>query len=60
MLTHLARKFVAKFGCEAFMDSYYPQYELRGKKHLPGLRFVWDDDSEHVKRKRKHRKHIAK
>ncbi|KAJ7071765.1 hypothetical protein B0H15DRAFT_807008 [Mycena belliarum] len=31
-------KFVAKFGYATFIDLYYPQFEIYGKKHLPGLR----------------------
>ncbi|KAJ7343742.1 hypothetical protein DFH08DRAFT_810294 [Mycena albidolilacea] len=31
------RKFVAKFGEDAFFDFYLPQHNLRGAEHLPGI-----------------------
>ncbi|KAJ7124515.1 hypothetical protein C8R44DRAFT_734988 [Mycena epipterygia] len=44
LLPHLARKFVAKFGHKAFMEFYYPQYELCGN---------YGDDKEHDRNPRK-------
>lgn len=40
------RKFVNKFGRAAFRAQYLPLYKAHGKKHLPGLRFQFDDDAE--------------
>ncbi|KAJ7080878.1 hypothetical protein C8R43DRAFT_1143049 [Mycena crocata] len=42
------RKFKDTYGNEAFLDLYYPEYKLQGKRHLPGLRF---DPAELKKRK---------
>ncbi|KAJ7170396.1 hypothetical protein C8R43DRAFT_944912 [Mycena crocata] len=42
-----ARKFRNTYSDEAFLDLYYPQYQLQDKHHLPGLRF---DEKELKKR----------
>lgn len=39
-------KFVDKFGRSAFHAQYLPLYKAHSKKHLPGLRFQFDDDAE--------------
>lgn len=44
-----SRKFQGEFGNKAFLEVYLPQYDLRGKKHLPGLRFGWVDEVERKK-----------
>ncbi|KAJ7441336.1 hypothetical protein B0H11DRAFT_2252226 [Mycena galericulata] len=31
------RKFIAKFGEDAFHEYYMPQHKIQGKNHLPGL-----------------------
>ncbi|KAJ7099642.1 hypothetical protein C8R43DRAFT_1141452 [Mycena crocata] len=41
-----ARKFRNKFGQDAFMDFYYPQYKLLGLRHLPGLYFGPEEQAE--------------
>ncbi|KAJ7146954.1 hypothetical protein C8R44DRAFT_864660 [Mycena epipterygia] len=38
--------FIKKFGRTAFRSQYVPLYKAYGKKHLPGLRFRFDDDVE--------------
>ncbi|KAJ7127720.1 hypothetical protein C8R44DRAFT_873529 [Mycena epipterygia] len=39
-------RFINKFGRTAFRAQYVPLYKAHGKKHLPGLRFRFDDDAE--------------
>lgn len=39
-------KFIDKFGKAAFRTQYMPLYKLHGKKHLPGLRFMFNDEEE--------------
>ncbi|KAJ7198722.1 hypothetical protein GGX14DRAFT_573163 [Mycena pura] len=38
-----ARKFIAKFGRDAYMKYYLPLYETHGP-HLPGIKWVWEDE----------------
>jgi hypothetical protein len=33
-------------------EYYLPQYDLREQKHLPGLRFMWDEANKAVKAKK--------
>jgi hypothetical protein len=46
------RKFKAEFGIDALFEHYLPQYDLREQKHLPGLRFMWDEANKAVKMKK--------
>ncbi|KAJ7858848.1 hypothetical protein B0H14DRAFT_3447061 [Mycena olivaceomarginata] len=46
------RKFKAEFGIDALFEYYLPQYDLREQKHLPGLRFMWDEANKAVKAKK--------
>ncbi|KAJ7309167.1 hypothetical protein DFH08DRAFT_823595 [Mycena albidolilacea] len=47
------RKFVAKFGEDAFFDFYLPQHNLRGAEHLPGIavEYAQLQKRDHVKEK---------
>jgi hypothetical protein len=46
------RKFKAEFGVDALFEYYLPQYDLREQKHLPGLRFMWDEANKAAKNKK--------
>ncbi|KAJ7337609.1 hypothetical protein DFH08DRAFT_964580 [Mycena albidolilacea] len=46
------RKFKAEFGVDALFKYYLPQYDLREQKHLPGLRFMWDEANKVAKNKK--------
>jgi hypothetical protein len=54
---HFLRRFVAKYGHLNYLDYYFPQYKLQGKKHLAGLRF---DDLEKTMRQKKGKTPIYK
>ncbi|KAJ7159900.1 hypothetical protein C8R43DRAFT_1124263 [Mycena crocata] len=53
------RQFVAKHGHDAFMRVYWPQYQIRGTAHLPGVRFDMEEESE-KKKARKNSKRAKK
>ena len=39
-------KFIEKFGMRVFRAQYLPLYKSEGKKHLPGMRFMFDSDGD--------------
>ncbi|KAJ7844096.1 hypothetical protein B0H14DRAFT_3455733 [Mycena olivaceomarginata] len=45
-------KFCTKFGHRAFLDYYFPLYSTHGP-HLPGLKFVWNDDEARARKSHK-------
>ncbi|KAJ7821994.1 hypothetical protein B0H14DRAFT_2598794 [Mycena olivaceomarginata] len=47
------RKFVAKFGEDAFFDFYLPQHNLRGAEHLPGIAVEYSQLQKHDRVKEK-------
>ncbi|KAJ7148711.1 hypothetical protein C8R43DRAFT_952401 [Mycena crocata] len=47
------RKFVAKHGHDAFMRVYWPQYQIRGATHLPGVRFDMEEEPTKTKARKK-------
>jgi hypothetical protein len=43
--SRVSRKFIEKFGRQAFKDNYLPLFNIAGP-HLPGKKFIWPEEAE--------------